>query len=204
MFQDGSDKEKKRISEELHDGILSRLFGTRLSLDSLNEGKTESEIKEREEYIEELQGIEEDIRKISHNLKANLFNGNTSFKKLVEQLITKQSKISNFEYKLGFSKALNWENISNSIKINCYRILQESLQNINKYASASEVQIDFQKDAENLVLTIKDNGKGFNIKLNHRGIGLKNIQSRVKTLYGKVEFNSNRGKGTQIRITIPL
>src|SRR5690606_15905789 len=56
--------EKKRISQELHDGILGRLFGTRLSLDSLNMGTTTDAIKARSQYINELQAIEQDIRKV--------------------------------------------------------------------------------------------------------------------------------------------
>ncbi|MCF6168213.1 tetratricopeptide repeat-containing sensor histidine kinase [Lutibacter sp.] len=203
-FQEGSNKEKERIAEELHDGILGRLFGTRLSLDSLNEGTTEKEIKEREEYIEEIQIIEGDIRKISHNLKTSLFNSNTSFKKLVEQLIAKQSKIGNFECELNFNNLMYWEKVSNSIKINCYRILQESLQNINKYAEATEVKIEFYKEAENLALTIKDNGVGFNTKVKNKGIGQKNILSRVKSINGKVEFISSQGNGTEIIIKILL
>ncbi|MCF6182721.1 tetratricopeptide repeat-containing sensor histidine kinase [Lutibacter sp.] len=203
-FQEGSNKEKERIAKELHDGILGRLFGTRLSLDSLNEGITDKEISEREEYIEEIQTIEEDIRKISHNLKTSLFNTNTSFRKLVEQLVTKQSKISNFEWSLNFNNLKNWENISNDIKINCYRILQESIQNINKYAKATEVKIEFYKEKQNLMLTIKDNGLGYNSKIKNKGIGQKNILSRVQTLNGKVEFISRVGFGTEIKIRIPI
>lgn len=204
LFQEGSNKEKNRISEELHDGILGRLFGTRLNLDSLNEGKTVKEIKEREAYIEELQIIEEDIRKISHNLKTSVFNANTSFIKLVEQLLAKQSKISNFEWKLNFNNLEDWENISNNIKINCYRILQESIQNINKYAKATKVEVEFYKKEGNLGLTIKDNGLGYNSKIKNNGIGQKNILSRVKSLNGKVKFISSVGSGTEVIVNIPM
>ena len=203
-FQDGSNKEKERIAEELHDGILGRLFGTRLSLDSLNEGITEDEIKEREEYIEELNLIEEDIRKISHNLKTSLFSSNSSFRKLVEELVTKQSKIGNFECKLNFKNSTDWENISNSIKINCYRIIQESLQNINKYAKASEVTIEFYEEDKSLILSIRDNGLGYVEKNKNTGIGQKNMISRAKSLKGKIEFNSSLGNGTGVIMKIPL
>ncbi|MDP3944787.1 MAG: histidine kinase [Lutibacter sp.] len=204
MFQKGSENEKKRISEELHDGILGRLFGTRLSLDSLNEGKTKADIKEREEYIEELQLIEEDVRTIAHNLKASIFNSETNFMKLVEQLVAKQGKIGKFECEPNFNNLTNWEGISNSIKINCYRILQESIQNINKYASASKVQIDFKKVDNNILMSIHDNGVGFNTKKKNKGIGLKNMRSRAEAINSKIEFNSSKGSGTQITMTIPI
>lgn len=204
MFQKGSENEKNRISEELHDGILGRLFGTRLSLDSLNEGKTKADIKEREEYIEELQLIEEDVRTIAHNLKASIFNSETNFMKLVEQLVAKQSKIGKFECEPNFNNLTNWEGISNNIKINCYRILQESIQNINKYASASKVQIDFKKVDNNILMSIHDDGVGFNTKKKNKGIGLKNMRSRAEAINSKIEFNSSQGSGTQITMTIPI
>ncbi len=203
-FQEGSNKEKERIAEELHDGILGRLFGTRLSLDSLNEGITEEEVKEREEYIEELNLIEEDIRKISHNLKTSLFNNNTSFRKLVEQLISKQRKISNFECELNFNNLTVWENTSNSIKINCYRILQEAIQNIHKYAEVSEVTIEFYEEGKNLILSVKDNGLGYVKKNRNPGIGQKNMISRTKSLKGKIEFSSSLGNGTEVIMKIPM
>ena len=204
MFNEGSVKEKNRISRELHDGVLGRLFGTRLNLDTLNEGVSKSDIKEREKNISELQSIEEEIREISHNLNSTTFNNSSSFKSLVEQLISKQSKITNFEYQLTYNKDIDWENISNIIKINCYRILQETIQNINKYSLAKKVKITFSQIEDNLFICIEDDGIGFNTKVKSKGIGLKNIISRAKDLKGKININSAKNIGTKITIEIPL
>lgn len=204
MFNEGSIKEKNRISQELHDGVLGRLFGTRLSLDAINESKYEDDIAAREKNIEELKSIEEDIRKISHNLKTSIFDNDTSFKMLVEQLVAKQSKIIKFEYNLSFDNHSNWENIPNNIKINCYRILQESIQNINKYSLANNVKIIFTKENGYLLFQIEDDGMGFNIKKTNEGIGIKNIKSRVNDLKGQVKFISKSQTGTKIHIKIPI
>ncbi|WKD85245.1 Sensor histidine kinase ComP [Polaribacter huanghezhanensis] len=204
MFNEGSVNEQNRISRDLHDGVLGRLFGTRLSLDAFNEGVSENDIKAREKNINELQSIEEEIREISHNLKLTEFNNNSSFKVLVEQLMEKQSKITSFNFQLNFDKNIDWENISNTIKINCYRILQEAIQNINKYSEAKKVIISFTKAENNLLFCIEDNGIGFNTKAKSKGIGLKNIRSRVNDLKGKVNINSVKDKGTKITIEISL
>ena len=204
MFNEGSIKEKNRISRDLHDGVLSRLFGIRLSLDALNEGSSKGEIKGREKNIHELQSIEEEIREISHNLNSSVFNSKSSFKVLVEQLIIRQSKITNFDYQLNIKKDLEWENITNIIKINCYRILQEVIQNINKHSKAKNVKINFTRVEGNLLMSIEDDGIGFNSKTKSKGIGLKNIYSRVKHLKGKVNINSDKNKGTKIIIRISL
>ncbi len=204
MFNKGSIKEKNRISRDLHDGVLSRLFGTRLSLDALNEGSSKSDIKEREENIKELQSIEEEIREISHNLKSDSFNNKSSFRVLVEQLVLKQKKITNLDYQFNFKKGVDWENVSNTIKINCYRILQEAIQNINKYSKAKKVKISFTKVKDNLFVSIEDDGIGFDIETKNKGIGIKNIKSRVKDLGGRIYINSVKNKGTKITIEISL
>jgi signal transduction histidine kinase len=123
---------------------------------------------------------------------------------MVEDLLIKQSKLTNFDWKLSFSEVTSWENITNKIKIHCYRTLQETLHNIHKYAKATEVEIKFFDDEKVLLVEIIDNGIGFHPSAKTNGIGLQNIQSRIAKLKGKVEIISAPGYGTKIRIKIPL
>lgn len=194
--------EKKRISQELHDGILGRLFGTRLSLDSLNFSEDKEAIKTRSNYISELKTIEEDIRKISHDLNTDFVSG-SGFMDILNELIDKQSKAYQFEYEFKHKDHINWEDVSNKTKINIYRIIQESLQNIYKHANAKTVKISFKPKNHVICLKISDDGKGFDIHKSKKGIGLKNISSRVSELNGKVNFNSEINQGTTITIDIP-
>jgi signal transduction histidine kinase len=203
-YQEGSQQEKKRISEELHDGVLGRLFGTRLILDSLSKGNSEEDIEERENCIDELQLIEKDIRKISHNLNSEAFGSDVNFVNMVEQLVEKQSKIGKFDFDVKFNDGINWESITNNIKIHCYRTFQEALQNINKYAKASKVKILVEEVANKLLIEIKDDGVGFDINTKSKGIGIGNIKSRVQRLQGTIEFESKPGDGVLIKMLIPL
>ena len=141
--EEGRTVEKKRISQELHDGILGRLFGTRLSLDSLNMVHTDDAVKNREKYIGELQTIEQEIRKISHDLNADFIVG-TSFIDLVKTLIETQTKAYGLEYHFTDDTHINWEDIPNKNKIHVYRMLQETMQNIYKHAQANYINIGFQ------------------------------------------------------------
>lgn len=203
-FQEGSLKERVRISEELHDNIVNKLFGTRLALSLINSGIPEDEISEWEGHIESLRELEEEIRTLSHDLKVEVFNIGNTFEKMVEELVEKRSKLSNFELELVFDNVTDWENISNKIKIHCYRTLQETLHNILKYANATKVSIRFYEINEVLYFEIIDNGNGFDPKNKTKGIGLKNIESRIKKLNGEVKFISSPGSGTKIDMTIPL
>ena len=194
--------EKKRISQDMHDGILGRLFGTRLSLDSLNFVEGKEAIKSRAEYIKELQVIENDIRKLSHDLNTDFVAG-SNFMAIVSELIEKQTNAYKLKSDFEYDDNINWEHVSNKTKINIYRIIQEALQNIYKHAEAKNVKIAFNLKNEHICLEVEDDGKGFDIKRSRKGIGIKNINSRASEFEGEVIFKSEKGNGTTLIIRIP-
>ncbi len=195
--------EKRRISEELHDGILGRLFGTRLSLDSLNASKTDDAIKTRSNYIDELKEIELEIRKVSHDLNID-FVANSSYIDIVKELLEKQSSAYNLICNLKYEDKINWDDVSNKIKIHYYRIIQESLQNTWKHAETSQVYIDFYTKHGEICLEIFDDGKGFDFSKSKRGIGLKNITSRVNDIEGFLLIKTDVNEGTKLIIQTPI
>jgi signal transduction histidine kinase len=200
--EEGRTVEKKRISEELHDGILGRLFGTRLSLDSLNMVQTAEATKTRGQYIEELKAIEQEIRKISHDLNADFVSG-SSFSDIIISLIGTQTEAYKLTYDFQEDGEIDWDNISNKTKIHIYRILQETMQNIYKHAKAKHIKISFQLKNSVILLTVEDDGVGFNTKKARKGIGLKNFDSRAKEFGGKIEIFSKIGQGTKVKVHVP-
>ncbi len=202
-IEEGRTQEKKRISEELHDGVLGKLFGTRLSLDSLNMVQTDDAVKTRSQYIDELKNIETEIRKISHDLNTDFVSG-SSFIDIVESLIETQTKAYQLEHTFKNDDSIDWEDIPNKTKIHIYRMLQETMQNIYKHANANSVKISFQLKNNVILCTIEDDGSGFNVNKARKGIGLKNIDSRVRDVGGKAEVFSKIDIGTIIKISIPI
>ena len=202
-LDEGRRKEKKRISEELHDGVLGKLFGTRLLLSALNDKSDAETIKKREKYINDLQAVEEEVRNVSHELNKRSEILNVGYKQVVQDLLENQSKITKFNYEFRCDKKINWEEISGEFKMNMYRIIQEALQNINKYARAKNVMLEFKLTQKHLKLLIIDDGIGFEISNKREGIGLKNIKSRAKHLKGIFTIKSEPNRGTFIQIKIP-
>jgi signal transduction histidine kinase len=100
--------------------------------------------------------------------------------------------------------AIKWELVPNSVKINLYRIIQESLQNINKYANADAIRVEIKKEEGVLFLAIRDDGVGFNVNKAKKGIGLMNIRSRIDECLGTLDIKSKAGEGTVITITVPI
>ena len=195
--------EKKRISEELHDGVLGRLFGTRLSLDSLNMSNSDEAIKTRSQYIDKLKTIEDDIRKVSHELNTDFVSG-SGFIDIIKTLIETQAIAYQLDFKLEHNDDINWDSVSNKKKIHIYRIIQETLHNIYKHAQASQVKISFQLKNNVICLMIEDDGSGFDVNKAKSGIGLKNMNSRIKEINGSLQITSQIEVGTTVNIEVPI
>lgn len=195
--------EKKRISQEMHDGILGRLFGTRLSLDSLNMVNTEEAIVSRESYIKDLIDIEKDIRKISHDLNTD-FVANTNFSDLIGTLVETQCLAYKLNYNIKIDDDIKWDDITNKTKIHVYRIVQESLQNIYKHAQSKNVSVILDQKDNLISLCIIDDGIGYDKSKQKEGIGLKNIKSRVEAIGGIQKVNTKINNGTTILIEFPI
>jgi signal transduction histidine kinase len=106
-------------------------------------------------------------------------------------------------FKLEFDDAFDWNTISNSKKLNLYRIIQEACHNIIKHAKAKNAEINIVLDDHKINLSIIDNGIGLKPSPFENGIGLKNIKYRLKNLNGKFKITSQPNLGTSIHITIP-
>ena len=202
-IEEARSNEKKRISQELHDGVLGRLFGTRLSLDSLNMNTSPEAIKTRSEYIDGLKTIEQDIRKVSHELNTDFVSG-SGFIDIIRTLVESQTMAYKLKYKLEYEDVINWDDISNKTKIHIYRIIQETLHNIYKHAKATHVNISFKLNKNVFCLTIKDNGSGFDVNKIKSGIGLKNMKSRMKEIKGEIKILSTINEGTTVEIEAPI
>ncbi|MDR7372617.1 ATP-binding protein [Flavobacterium aquidurense] len=197
-------KEKKKVAQDLHDGVLGRMFGVRISLDSLDKIDEAQAAPKRKKYLNELKNIEEDIREISHDLnreKSELIN---NFIAILKKLFDNQKNTYNSKLITSFDPHIKWELVSNIVKINLYRIIQEALQNCNKYADADTITVEFKSEIDYLILSIADDGNGFNTKRTKNGIGLHNIQYRAKECKGTVTIKSAKGEGTVLIIKVPI
>ena len=198
--------EQNRISRELHDGVLNKLYGTRMQLGILNASDTDEVKAKRLTYVDLLQEIEIEIRDISHDLHSDIFNGAFNFNSLLNNLINEQNELKVTHFLIEIDSTIAWENITGMVKITIYRIVQEALQNVIKHANAKECCIEITNVGnKELHLTIEDNGVGFDSnKIGNQAIGLKNIKERAKTLNSKLTFTSELGKGTKIEIIFKI
>ncbi|MDO5970162.1 ATP-binding protein [Flavivirga aquimarina] len=201
-IEEGRLIERHRISEELHDGILNRLLGSRLGLEFLT---MDNHNKEKYRfYIDEIQTIEKEIRNLSHELKNTKLDADKDFVAVLKDYISNQSNLHAFQYNLHLKGTIAWDDINDYIKVNLYRIIQEAIQNVIKHAKAKTITINFYLKSNNLYVDIADDGIGFGPNLKRNGIGLLNIESRVSKLKGKLTIISKIKIGTILVIQVPL
>lgn len=196
--------ERNRFSEELHDGILGDLCGVRLGLGFMELEISSAQENQFKKYLCKIQDIENNLRNVSHDLKSQSEKEVSDYSLLLSNLLIENSKIGDFQYDLEINPTINWNNISIFIKLNIYRILQETIHNIIKHARATKITIKVEGKQKRLILTVIDNGVGFDLDSKYSGIGLINMASRAKKIGGTLHIDSKKEKGSRITLTISI
>jgi signal transduction histidine kinase len=198
---DGEEKERKRIAQELHDGLNGDLSAIKYRLSTLEDSALNTSDSEN---LAKVIGMIDDscaqVRSISHNLMP------TSIIEygMIETIRVYLNKINTTEnFKIHFQTFGNYIPLSKKIETIIYRIIQELVTNILKHSKATEATIQFNYRVKELVITIEDNGIGFDTALISNGIGLKNIQTRIEFLNAHRDVDSSVN-GTFYTITIDL
>jgi signal transduction histidine kinase len=189
LLEKGED-ERKRIAGDLHDSISHELLSLKNTLSTDMNGVSDK-----------IDAIINDIRDISRNLHPVMFD-KIGLVPNIEQLVERLQNQNNF----FISTEINYNGtLSSADELQIYRIIQEALTNIIKYAQAHAAKITIVEQKDKIAIEIKDNGKGFDVKqvLNSgKAFGLHNIIERSRVIGGEASFHSS-SEGTIIHITIP-
>jgi signal transduction histidine kinase len=189
-------EERNRIAMELHDGIVNSVFTTRFNLIQLES----TALHKKQELINELGKIEQEIRRVSHDLTQNLLFEDKSLLQILTTLVDSQQNQYNTKFDLSVDKYIDWSAVTSASKIHIYRIIQEAIQNSTKYSQAKRCFIMLLKTGDKITIRIWDNGIGFNPEKVKYGIGLKNIKERTKILCGTLKITSSSESGTTLEI----
>jgi PAS domain S-box-containing protein len=191
------EKERSDIGKELHDNVNQILASAKLFLSSpFLEGD------EREKFTlkaaEHIHMAIEEIRQLSKSLvspSAADLGIIETINDMIADIRWAQKIEINFNY-AGIDEA----ELDYGLKLTIYRIVQEQMNNILKHAGASLINITIKEHGKKLILTIFDNGKGFDPQTKRRGIGLNNIVNRADVFNGKVDIQSAPGQGCMVRV----
>lgn len=197
---EAQEKERNFLGRELHDNVNQLLTHAKLSLEvaATNPDMRETFIERCKQAI--LKAITE-IRNLSHTLTSPSFEGN-SFRESVRDLVEDMCA-NTIKTNLQFGDKDELDNLPSTVKVALYRIIQEQLSNVLKYSQAHLLTIDLKLLQRNIHLQIADDGVGFDTLTKPRGIGLRNIQSRVEFYSGHMNIVSAPNQGCKLQIDIP-
>ncbi|APG65164.1 hypothetical protein LPB136_07290 [Tenacibaculum todarodis] len=198
---DGKETERKQIAETLHDNVSALLSSANLHLQASQKqfnGNIPVELDKTQEIIKQ---ASQQIRDLSHNLVSSIL-----LKFGLEYAIKDTAdKFSNSEISF-FTKIEGVRRYDQSFEIKVYNMVQEFANNILKHSKANEAFLSAKEENGVLEILVEDNGKGFNSEdpINKDGIGLNQINARVKMLNGTFVIDSAENEGTKIKITLPI
>lgn len=198
----GEEKERKRIGQELHDGLGAVLATVKMRINSISD-KTPT-IVDNDNYLKAEELIDEacqTVRDISHRMTPYILEQNGLEYAINELCLTisqtQQIEIHFNPYQIDLIE-------SGTLQITIYRVIQELLKNILKHAEAKEVIVQVTVEDEQVEVLVEDDGKGFDTAITKGGIGLDNIKSRVEYLNGNLEIESQINRGSTFLFNLPL
>ena len=196
---EASENEKLRFSRDLHDTLGGSLTLISLLVNQAGD-KNPDQVSDFNKLYEIVQGSITDLRRVCRDMYPSEI--------LVSGVI---NSLKNFYLRLGtihesfnFNFAADDLKLEKGFSVNMYRILQELTNNTFKYAEATSVEVNIQKDGEELRILFRDNGKGVELNDLLKGVGLNSIEERTKAYKGSVKFNSSSGNGFTAVMRFPL
>lgn len=195
-YLDGLEVERNRLSKDLHDVVANKLYILDQNLKKITHIP--------ESIFDWVEDLYTQIRNISHELISPSFQF-TTLPEILFDFIEDVKENTDIQFHLDIKGEQHLlAALPMHISHEIYRIIQESVGNIIKHSSARNTWINLSYNGNEIVLEIKDDGIGFDGQKWSKGIGLQIIQNRCKSLQGKMEINSEKGKGFSIRIIFPF
>jgi len=199
------EEERTHIARELHDDISQRLTLVTLRLDDLKKSASSSvaivdQVSAVSQQIGELMS---DVQALSHRLHPSKL-----------ELLGLEAAATAFCHELskrhGVKIDVDVRNITDAlppeVALCLYRVLQEALQNVVKHSESSQTYVSLNGQADDIRLTVKDSGAGFDPHdaIRGRGLGLSSMSERLKAVGGQLSIHSTKGRGTLIQAVVPL
>ncbi|MBL7744595.1 MAG: PAS domain S-box protein [Chitinophagaceae bacterium] len=195
---DTQERERKEISDELHDNVNQRLATSKLFLERANE-ECKSDLLLRAE--QNLMAAVNEIRNISHRISPNVIF-NLGLPEAIDELTAGINQLNKLKAKFYCNN--RDLQADPDVQLALYRITQEQVSNILKYADAKNVRIELSENEKQISIVITDDGRGFDFMKVKKGLGIQNIFFRAERCKGNAAFITAPGKGCTVKVNIPF
>ncbi len=199
-------EERTRIGMDLHDGIIQSIYAVGLTLESIKLALSSNPTEANQMLDQAITGLNDTIRDIRNfilDLRPHRFSGNLrqGFSRLIREFQANTMVLVTLNAAEG-----SFSGLPTSVARAIFLTTQEALANVARHAKASEVYIEVKRTHLDVEVIIRDDGQGFDLetRLNRIGHGLSNMQARMEELKGSFVLESAVGKGTSIKLHLPL
>jgi len=198
---EAQENERHEIAYELHDNVNQILTSCKILLESeiKKEGGSDF-VKNSYKY---LQNAIDEIRNLSHRLNPSQLE-DIGLEEALKELLLRFEMTGKLDVQLSINDSEALKKMDYHISLSIFRIIQEQINNIIKYADASFVRISIEVSKQFIDVEISDNGKGFNPKTVAKGLGLANIRNRAEFHRGTSYVSSAPGEGCVLSVCLPL
>ena len=198
----GQESERQRIAQDLHDSVGGLLAAAKIHAEGLLSKKTPlSDVEGLSKLRNLLDETVSETRHIARNMQPSAlleFGLVTALRDLTGRVRGQGVPSITFQHFGDFA------GIDQTIALNCYRIVQELLQNSLKHAQADEILVQITQTDHQIALLVEDDGKGFDPAEVRKGMGTDNIARRVQFLKGEMSVHAEPRKGASTLVTVPL
>lgn len=208
LILEGQEEERKRIAMDIHDGIGQMLTSLKYqigSIDLAQDMKARQKLAEVDQLIKE---IIKEVRKVTFNLKPTVL-GDYGLQAGLNVFIQEIGKLTGID--LHYRTSGNIARLPQKMENNIFRIIQEAINNAIKYSEADKITVSLKQIENELIITVKDEGKGFDTRIAEArssnlesGRGFFNMYERTEYVNGNLEIQSEPGQGTTVRLTVPV
>lgn len=201
-FIRGEERERNRISHDLHDGVAAMIGAAKMTLESIPHLSEDKQMEQLSKVKSILENTHADVRHIAHNLLPTVLE-KEGLIKATEQFASEVNETGLVRI-LVKDKGSNAHEISSQFQLMLFRIIQELVNNIIKHSQAQNAMITFGRNKKGLMIEVVDDGIGYNGDINTGNQGLYGISQRLKSIGGDFKIISKREKGTQAMVEVQV
>ncbi|MEC9412268.1 MAG: LapD/MoxY N-terminal periplasmic domain-containing protein [Pseudomonadota bacterium] len=199
------ESQQRDLARELHDELAPCLFGIRVDLGEIERIAGENHLIEIEEKVGSVKTITNHIqslvRKMLSRLRPMTLDDLGLTEALRDMLHNWRERQPEIDWEWDFVG--EFESLPDTLQVTIYRLVQECTTNCVRHAHASHVKVEVRRETETIKVAVTDDGKGLDANL-VKGFGLIGMRERVSALGGRIAFDTEEGRGLQVRVLIPL
>jgi len=209
LILEGQEEERKRLAMDIHDGIGQMLTSLKFQIESINLSNGDDAASKISDVQQLINQVIKEVRRVTFNLKPTVL-GDYGIQAALNVFIREISRLTDTQLLYHVSGEMSTR-LPQQVENNMFRIVQEAINNALKYSAAKKIEVFFEQKENEIIISVKDDGKGFEEKMVatrstniESGRGFFNMYERAEYINSRLEIKSSPGSGTTVKLSVPV